>query len=183
MSRRSDFIIPECYVDTNLVETLVCKDGCNHQKGCNQVAKIMQEKFVDRFAVGIIDADKRRPSYINEFEEIASSIHLKVLRHNNRPHFIVLVSPAADGFILDCAEGSGTNLSVFGLSSALKDFTMQTKNVMTNRDIRFKQLFRAMQDYGEIRLLKTIISYFVENTYKSSDKGIADIFLSFLSTH
>lgn len=45
MNRRSDFIIPECYVDTNLVETLVCKDGCNHQKGCNQVAKIMQEKF------------------------------------------------------------------------------------------------------------------------------------------
>lgn len=82
-----------------------------------------------------------------------------------------------------CAEGSGTNLSDFSLPSALKDFTMQTKNVMTNRDTRFKRLFRAMQDYGEIRLLKTIISYFVENTYKSSDKGIADIFLSFLSTH
>lgn len=99
------------------------------------------------------------------------------------PHFIILVSPAADGFILACAEGSGTNLSEFGLPSGLKDFTSQTKNVMTNRDIRFKQLFRAMQDYGEIRLLKALISYFVENTYKSSDEGIADIFQALLSTH
>lgn len=24
MNRRVDFVIPECYVDTNLVETLVC---------------------------------------------------------------------------------------------------------------------------------------------------------------
>ncbi len=65
---RSDFIIPECYIDTNLVETLSCRDGCNHQKGCNQVAKIMKEKFADRFAVGIIDADKRTPGYLREFK-------------------------------------------------------------------------------------------------------------------
>lgn len=47
MIKRADFIIPECYVDTNLVETLVCPAGCNHQKGCNQVAKVMQEKFAN----------------------------------------------------------------------------------------------------------------------------------------
>lgn len=51
MIQRTDFIIPECYIDTNLVETLVCSGGCNHQKGCNQVAKVMQEKFADRFAI------------------------------------------------------------------------------------------------------------------------------------
>ena len=73
MNQRTDYIIPECYVDTNLVETLVCTYGCNHQKGCNQVAKVMQEKFADRFAVGIIDADKRKPGYLKEFNEIASS--------------------------------------------------------------------------------------------------------------
>ena len=36
MNQRADFIIPECYIDTNLVETLVCTGGCNHQKGCNK---------------------------------------------------------------------------------------------------------------------------------------------------
>ncbi len=47
MNQREDFIIPECYIDTNLVETLVCTGGCNHQKGCNTVAKVMQDKFGD----------------------------------------------------------------------------------------------------------------------------------------
>lgn len=45
MKGRVDFVIPECYIDTNLVETLACPGGYNHQKGCNQVAKIMREKF------------------------------------------------------------------------------------------------------------------------------------------
>ena len=119
MNQRADFIIPECYIDTNLVETLVCTGGCNHQKGCNQVAKVMQEKFADRFAVGIIDADKRRPGYLNEFCEIASSKHIKLLRHTVRSHFIILVHPAADGFILSCAEVANINLSDYGLSSKI----------------------------------------------------------------
>ena len=48
------FIIPECYIDTNLVETLIITDGCNHQKGCNTVVKTMQQKFANAFSVGII---------------------------------------------------------------------------------------------------------------------------------
>ena len=104
---RSDFIIPECYIDTNLVETLSCRDGCNHQKGCNQVAKIMKEKFADRFAVGIIDADKRTPGYLREFKQIIEVSHIKVFRHPERNHYMILICPAADGFILECARSSG----------------------------------------------------------------------------
>ncbi len=53
------FIIPECYIDTNLVETLIATEGCNHQKGCNTVVNTMKRRFGDKFAVGIIDHDKR----------------------------------------------------------------------------------------------------------------------------
>lgn len=60
------FIIPECYIDTNLVESLITTEGCNHQKGCNTVANTMKNKFKDNFAVGIIDNDKRQiPMYPN----------------------------------------------------------------------------------------------------------------------
>ena len=58
------FIIPECYIDTNLVETLIITDGCNHQKGCNTVVKTMQQKFANAFSVGIIDEDKRQVSFL-----------------------------------------------------------------------------------------------------------------------
>lgn len=176
MNKRTDFIIPECYIDTNLVETLVCWGGCNHQKGCNQVAKIMQEKYADRFAVGMIDADKRRPSYLNEFTEIANSDHLKIFHHKSRPHYIILVHPAADGFILSCADKAQIDMTDYDLSSNLKEFTIQTKNVMSNKDNRFKRLFKAIKETDEIKLLSELLSYFVENTYQSEDDKIVAFF-------
>lgn len=176
MNQRADFIIPECYIDTNLVETLVCTGGCNHQKGCNQVAKVMQEKFADRFAVGIIDADKRRPGYLSEFCEIASSEHIKLFRHPVRSHFIILVHPAADGFILSCAEVANVNMDDYGLSSKLKEFTAQTKNVMSNKDPRFKRLFKSMENVGEIRLMKSVIAYLVDKTYEASNDDLKQYF-------
>lgn len=50
-----NFIIPECYIDTNLIEELVPpQKGYNHQKGCPAVAKCMMEKFGDKFDIRII---------------------------------------------------------------------------------------------------------------------------------
>ena len=72
----STSIIPECYVDTNLIETLVPpKDGkgYNHRKGCPAVAKVMMEKFADRFALGIMDKDKKMVKYLEEFDLIATN--------------------------------------------------------------------------------------------------------------
>ena len=176
MNQRADFIIPECYVDTNLVETLLCFDACNHQKGCNQVAKVMQEKFADRFAVGIIDADKRHPGYLNEFRKIVSSKHLELFRHPVRSHFIILVHPAADGFILSCAETAQIDVTDYELSPVLKEFTAQTKNVMSNKDVRFKRLFKSMKNVGEMKLLKSVLTYLVSTTYNANDDEIASFF-------
>ena len=177
MKSRIDFIIPECYVDTNLVETLVCNGGCNHQKGCNQVAKIMQEKFSERFAVGIIDADKRQPGYLKEFHEITSSEHIKIFRHSLRPHYMILVCPAIDSFILSCAETAQINLEDYDLSPKLKEFTTQTKNVMSNKDARFKRLFHSMQGKGEIDLITKLINYFIKDTYGVTEERIRQLFI------
>ncbi|MDE6522511.1 MAG: hypothetical protein K2L17_06820 [Muribaculaceae bacterium] len=179
MNQRVDFIIPECYIDTNLVETLACHSGCNHQKGCNQVAKVMQEKYADRFAVGIIDADKRRPGYLNEFSEICSSTHIKLLRHSVRCHYIILIYPAADGFILSCAKTAEINLTDYNLSPILKEFTAQTKNVMSNKDFRFKRLFKSMEDMGEMKLMQELLIYLVNNPYRVSNVHLISIFESY----
>lgn len=179
MNLRTDFIIPECYIDTNLVETLICSAGCNHQKGCNQVAKIMQEKFANRFAIGIIDADKRRPGYLNEFKEIASSKHLKMFHHPTRAHFIILVRPAADGFILSCAEKAQVNMTDYGLAPTLKQFTVQTKNVLSNKDLRFKRLFKAIEDAEEMELLKSVLNYLVSAKYDADDHQISSLFANY----
>ncbi len=68
MNRSIDsLILPECYMDTNLIETLVPPQrGYNHQRGYPAVAKQMKEKFSDDFALGIMDNGKRHVSYLQE---------------------------------------------------------------------------------------------------------------------
>lgn len=74
-------IIPECYADTNLVQTLLQTKGANHQKSCGQVTNELQKTFKDKFAVGIIDLDKRQSEYSENCVEIAHSNELSVCRH------------------------------------------------------------------------------------------------------
>lgn len=38
------YIIPECYVDTNVVQTLIRQKGVNHQMSCSQVIKLMSQE-------------------------------------------------------------------------------------------------------------------------------------------
>jgi len=90
----------------------------NHQKGCNTVVNTMKGKILkDGFAVGVIDSDKRKPSYVNEFTEIAHTEHLSLLKHTNKAHYLIMVSPAMDKFILDCAEEEMVDLSEYDLPS------------------------------------------------------------------
>lgn len=75
-------VIPECFVDTNLTETLVPPNSqYNHQKGCGTVTKIMQERFADRFALGIIDKDKKEVEYLKHFIEINNAGSLILHKH------------------------------------------------------------------------------------------------------
>lgn len=106
------YIIPECYVDTNLIETLApTPKGYNHQKGCNNVVKVMKEKLTDKFAVGIVDKDKRQISYVDEFEEITHTDSLYFYKHPDKAHFLIMIAPAVDCFILKCALESNVNIA------------------------------------------------------------------------
>lgn len=148
------FIIPECFIDTNLVETLITTEGCNHQKGCNTVVNTMRQKFSDGFAVGIIDNDKRQVSYVSEFSEIASTVSLSLRKHCSKSHYLIMVSPAMDGFLLKCAEELDLSLREFGFSDKLSNFTSVTKSVTSKNDKAFKKLFRAMEKAPEMVVLK-----------------------------
>ena len=85
-------IIPECYIDTNLIETILNTKGCytegvNHQKGCNTVVKTMNDpkKLKNEFALGIVDADKRQPSYVEHpIRRIRIDLRPKIIYTNNK---------------------------------------------------------------------------------------------------
>lgn len=171
------FVVPECYVDTNLVESLLETDGVNHQKGCNTVVNTMKGKVLnDGFAVGIIDSDKRHPSYIKEFTEIAQTKHLSLMKHNAKYHYIIMIRPAMDKFILDCAKEQMVNVSDFDLPVELDAFRNQAKTVGSKNDERFKRLFKQLKNNPEITILRLVLNYLKSNQYNATQNDLIKFF-------
>ncbi|OJV55836.1 MAG: hypothetical protein BGO31_17245 [Bacteroidetes bacterium 43-16] len=144
----TEAVIPECYIDTNLIQSLVPPaTRYNHQKGCDNVAKVMQSKYKGRVAVGIIDKDKRKISYLKEFEEIRSyNGDLFLLRHHSEKHYLIQISPAIEAFIIKASQEANINLSDFDLPDQAGALKKITGNILTQSDVRFKKLFRELKD-------------------------------------
>lgn len=169
-------IIPECFVDTTLVSTLLGGIGVNHQKSCNNVVSTMKNKFKDDFVVGIIDNDKRRPRYLDEFSVVARSEHLSLYKHPTKHHFIITISPAAEMFILDAVKESGLTMADFGLPSELNGLKKLTKHIVSSKDDRLIQLFHGLHSVGEVALLRQILVYLLENRYNASVEELEGLF-------
>lgn len=168
-------IITECNVDTNLVSTLlslqgVNVDGVNHQGGCNNVAKVMQQRG-SGFALGIIDDDKLKPSYFKDFKPIASSSHIFLLQHPERRHLFIIISKAVEYFILAGAQELGVKLEDYGLSSELKELKKRTKSVKSADDPVFKTVFKRLRSATDFHILEGILGYIVSKkfTYTSEE--------------
>ena len=171
-------VIPECYIDTNLIETLVPpKSRYNHQHGCGTVSKRMQEAFLNTFALGIIDKDKNEIKYLNEFDELIHTGNLLLYKHKQRHHYIIQIYPAMEKFILANAESAGVNLSDFGLSQDLNELRKQTKTIRSKDDERFKQLFKAIRRNGsrDFSLLTSWITYLKEAMYQVNIQTLKDL--------
>lgn len=161
-------VIPECFVDTNLIETLVPPTRqYNHQKGCGTVTKVMRERFTDRFAVGIIDRDKVEVDYLQEFNVICTRGSLILHKHKTRHHYIIQVDPAMEQFIMDNAASVDISLSDYDLPNDLNSLKKVSKKVNSKNDQRFKRLFRDLLTHNasNIVLLANWVSYLKENTY------------------
>lgn len=171
---REPAIIPECYIDTNLVNTLVGK-FCNHQKGCPTVFKVMEERMKDSFAVGVIDKDKREPKAFEEFHLFCNSEDLFVYKHRARPHYIIQVAPAAEEFILKAAKKIGVNLNDFGLPNDLDSLKTYSKKVDAKENSIFSSLFSALKQSPNMYKLQSILEYLLNNKYSSKLEHIIEI--------
>jgi hypothetical protein len=161
-------VIPECFVDTNLTETLVPPNSqYNHQKGCGTVTKIMQERFADRFALGIIDKDKKEVEYLKHFIEINNAGSLILHKHTTRHHYMIQIAPAMERFILTSAEAVGISLSTYGLPETLDALKKVSKTVNSKNDPKFKGLFKAMKKASAPEMLRLAawISYLKDKNY------------------
>ena len=162
--------IPECFVDTNLIETLIPpKKQYNHQKGCGTVTRIMKEKFSDRFAVGIIDKDKKEVKYLEEFEIVYASESLILHKHLTKHHYIIQIVPAMERFILKNVLECNLSLQDFNLPSDFDLLKKESKKTTSKNDQRFKLLFKSLvrNEATEILRLSEWIKYLKDKNYQA----------------
>ena len=162
-------IMPECFIDTTLVSSLL-DAKVSHKHSCNEVAKEMERgKFKDAFAVGIIDNDKRKISYIEGFEEIGRTDNLTFLKHKNKHQYIIKVgkdSKAMETFIKANVEAIGMKMEDFDLPSDLSELIEQTKDrVSTQKAPRIQKLCKALRQSPEVATLQDVLAYLAVNKY------------------
>ncbi len=163
-------IMPECYVDSSLV-ALLLNAKVNHKHSCNEVIKAMKNgAYKDSFAVGIIDNDKRKISYIEEFEELGKTENLTFLKHKNKHHYIIKVGKehkAMETFIKANVEAIGMKMKDFDLPSNLDDLKKQTKDSITTlKNPKLLRLFTALRQSPEVVKLKEVLDFLAANKYK-----------------
>jgi hypothetical protein len=136
-------IITECFVDTLLVETVSPPSkGYNHQNCCTKVLNVMNTKFANSFALGIIDDDKVVPKSFDPFYLVKKhNNHLALYKHESRPHYIIKLSKAAEDFILKTAQQCGISLDAYNLPVDLENFKKKTKHIISKKDPDLKNLF------------------------------------------
>jgi hypothetical protein len=166
-------IIPECYVDTNLIETIVPPEGngYNHQMGCPNVAKKMTEDkaLKDGFALGIIDKDKKEIAYAKGFDLIADAAQLILLKHPTKNHYFIQIVPAMEKWIIFQAAEVGIDLATYGLPDDFNELKHCSKTLKTKKDDRFKRLFKALikEKATGVVLLAQWITYLKAHPYNA----------------
>ncbi len=166
-------VIPECYIDTKLLKVAVPPKGrYNHQKGCPNVVKLMQEKLHSDFALGIVDKDKIILKYVSDFDLVVDvPERLQLLKHPTRHHYLIFICPAPEKWMIAAPEEAGLSLTDFGLPH---DFDKLSKITKTSKSengdpysANFQQLFKEIRrkEPRHWMVLSFWINYLKANPY------------------
>jgi hypothetical protein len=162
-------IIPECYIDSCLIEVLlnVDRNHVNHQKGNGTVAREMKDKFEEDFCIGIIDEDRKDLDYLDEFKLECETGYLKLWMHRTKHHYIIQLRPVIEKWLTNICDEYGINLKGYSLPESWKDLIKITKSVSSKKDQRFVQLFKGMRKkkVEPVLQLQHWIEYLKENKY------------------
>ena len=172
--QRENIVVPECYVDTNLMNVLVGK-ACNHKKGCTNVCKVLDEKLTDQFAIAVIDRDKKEPASVQNYELIAANRFIMVSKHRQRPHYLIHICPAIEEFILAAANELNVNLADFGLPTDRDQLKLKTKTVTAKEDEKFARLFKSLRPASNIQCLDLLLQYLLTAKYSASPNEITSL--------
>lgn len=172
-------IIPECFADTNLVQTLLRVKSVNHQKSCGHVTNEMQKRFYDEFAVGVIDLDKKQSQYSEDSVVIASSEEFSVCKHPNSHHYLIKIHNVLEKFIINCAKEQGLDCSALGIPMEKEELMKFTKKQEAKRNPLLTKFFKQLSGSKEMRLLKEVLEYLHTNKYSVDEEQLRQLFKTY----
>lgn len=166
--------MPECFLDTTLVEVLLNKPfAVNHKKGNSSIVKAMEnEKLKDSFVVALIDDDKVKVKMLENYIQVnrLCKTSLKLFKHPQKNHFVIQVSPAIEKWILKECEKAGIDTVQFDLPGDLNGLR-QMKGLSQRNDPRFRNLFKHMSDIqacDEVVEMKRWLMFFRDNNIQTN---------------
>lgn len=172
-------IVPECYVDTRIAEILgEAKRKYNHQHGFGNVSNEMQtNKKLEQFAFGIIDEDKHKgkpAKYFLEFDTIIEKNNLILKKHPDKKHYLVLVCPEAEKWLLNEAKSAGINPTdvEYNLPNEIKGLIKLSKIKDIDRDEGFYRFIKALvrAEAPSLTTLKEWINLFKSDSLETLSK-------------
>ena len=157
--------MPECYADTLMLETFVPTSiGYNHQRSCFKVESQMVTrnnkpgKLFDQFAVGIVDNDEQEIVYLNEcslvIDRVEGSLYLR--KNPSKHHYIILISPDLEKWVINLCEEEGISLKDFNLPESNKELKRITQRMTSEDNPDLKKLFKTLSNTNNLKVKKLI---------------------------
>jgi len=165
--------MPECFADTLLIEMLVPTErGYNHKHNCFKVEDEMKSGALkDKFAVGIIDKDKKQIGYLSQFsiiDEIKDTLILWRHTDKQKHHYVIQLCPALEKWIMKICEEEQIDLSDFELND-LDIFRREAKSTSSINNRKLKSLFAEINNKvnnTSVKKLKNWLTILKEKNYQ-----------------
>jgi hypothetical protein len=166
------YFLPECFFDTVLLKKLLqTNKRLMHRKGCNNVVNdLNSERLKDRFAVALIDKDKRELDYLKNCRVLYNRDKIILSKHKDRLQFVIQLNPPLEDWIITILNERGLSIESFGYSSDFKKLKNQIKyDIDSENDDKLNKLINAVinTDCETIRKLKSFLIYLKEKNYQT----------------
>ena len=135
-------IIPEDGAIRALVQILGIPKP-NQSEGISVVLNKIEKQFSNRFAVGLIDDDKRKPALFDNYALLKEQYSLQLRQKPESKHFLIVLSPAIEDWLLENARLTGIDPRNFRTRQDLVEVTKNRIKVV--KDQRFRQFLNDLK--------------------------------------
>ncbi len=156
--------IPECHADTLMVQLFkVPEKLIRHKKGIHKVANEMSNFDDSRVKlIGLVDDDEKNvPEYFVDFQVLKKENDLILKQKPNTNHFLIIVSPELEAWLLESAKMVNINPKDFSLPENPKRLHHITAKVNLEDNKNFINFLNALKK-AEARPFLTLESWIKE---------------------